>query len=133
MSKIIDLKDKLGNKLYPFSVIKQEKNENGEYVKYSNGDMVCRMTPTITIQTNEWATWGSIYSVDKNVSLPFPKEFIDTPILEVTKKGLSTEQGAMILSSMCEKDKISIISLGRGSVPARTTFTFNIVAYGKWK
>ena len=61
-------------------IVEKGSNENGNYIKYSNGVMICWYTQTISgAYTSFTENYGALYH---SLQLPvwnYPIEFIDTP------------------------------------------------------
>ena len=67
------------------SVVESGSNDNGSWIKYSDGTMICYKS-TGEIDMNITTPWGSLY--EGNISVGnLPAEFIETPTIFVTPFG----------------------------------------------
>ena len=58
------------------SVVENGSNNNGSWVKFADGTMICRFTQIINVSVNN--AWGSLYGTKCSVH-DYPQEFIDVP------------------------------------------------------
>ena len=111
------------------SVVESGSNDNGSWIKYSDGNMICRKT-TGEINVSITTPWGSLY--EGNVSLGnFPAEFIETPTISVTPfgSGMLIEQGGIDASETSWGNATCVRPNSVENVKAR----FYLMAIGKWK
>ena len=111
------------------SVVESGSNDNGSWIKYSDGNMICRKT-TGEINVSITTPWGSLY--EGNVSLGnFPAEFIETPTISVTPfgSGMLIEQGGIDASEISWGNATCVRPNSVENVKAR----FYLMAIGKWK
>jgi hypothetical protein len=60
-------------------IVESGNNSNGNYIKYSDGTMICTKLVTVTAQCS--TTWGSMYE-SENVSFgATPQTFIEVPMV----------------------------------------------------
>ena len=70
-----------------FDIVESGSNNNGEYIKFANGKMICSAVFTTPILT--W-TEDNILYMSQNVSLPdFPQTFVKKPIVMRTLQNLN--------------------------------------------
>lgn len=69
-------------KLNSINIIESGSNENGTYIKFADGTMICTGTKSFTGEA-DYTEDGSIYYKDVG-EYTFPIEFIETPIVNVT-------------------------------------------------
>ena len=116
-------------KNYAGVIVESGSNDNGSWIKYSDGNMICRKT-TGEISMSITTPWGSLY--EGNVSLGnFPAEFIETPTISVTPfgSGMLIEQGGIDASEISWGNATCVRPNSVENVKAR----FHLMAIGKWK
>ena len=116
-------------KNYAGVIVESGSNDNGSWIKYSDGTMICYKS-TGEIDMNITTPWGSLY--EGNVSLGnFPAEFIETPTISVTPfgSGMLIEQGGIDASKTSWGNITGVRPNSVENVKAR----FNLMAIGKWK
>ena len=112
-----------------YTTIESGSNDNGSWIKYSDGTMICRKT-TDEINMNITTAWSSLY--EGNVSLGnFPAEFIETPTISVIPfgSGMLIEQGGINASKTSWGNATCVRSNSAENVKAR----FYLTAIGNWK
>lgn len=109
------------------SIIDSGSNENGNYIKFSDGTMICWASIAKTFTTSQHPNVYYTSSADGFPSFMFPQNFISTPSIEVTNKGVNW-------CSVYDSNNTGF-SIVVYSVAARTSVssTFDYVALGKWK
>lgn len=114
------------------SVIESGSNENGSWVKWSDGTMICHcsITETITPSTQ----WGSLYYGRSQATINFPCEFVDIP--DCVTELVATSNTSFIPMNY-EAPKITKTSYS-GYAIARpnsnnTPVKFTVRAMGRWK
>lgn len=110
------------------TIVESGSNDNGSYIKYSDGTMMCYHT----ILPNEQNT---IYHYSYSF-WTFPMSFIDNPYIYCTPKEWGT---AMISVKTYIKDVYSarlmvhMLTLSSGVQVYDGTCEINVLAIGKWK
>ena len=111
------------------NIIESGSNENGNWIKYSDGTMICYQS--FTCNVNYSTKYGSGYYAEiTNEIKSFPVSFIETPKVSV---GLVTNYGigCALRDTNTEKCATNIFVY---TFASRTdTITLNIIAIGKWK
>ena len=107
-------------------IIQSGSNDNGNYIKYSDGTMICRGTVTIPVTTS---VWGSLYVCDWTGSISLPSTFINKPTINATS---STNSGA-ISKVIVTTNAITAISVFRGSEATGVNYPIDYIAIGRWK
>lgn len=111
------------------NVTKSGSNENGNYIKFDDGTMICTKTINANLTAN--STWGALFE-SESVSLGnSPQNFIDTPKLFLNPSGryciIEAPQGTTPTSFgntwVARPVKDTIANL----------YIINILAIGKWK
>lgn len=115
-------------------VVESGKNDNGTYIKFSDGTLICRGTKVITIDVNtQWA--GSIYFGNYTDEIPFPYTFIEAPDLTYNVNPAGNSGcffGAYGLFSIT-KTGFKNFSLFRPNSATSVVAKVNFIAIGKWK
>ena len=113
------------------AIVESGSNENGDYIKYSDGHMECYKTIIVT-GINITNKWGNLYENGSAIQLGnFAQTFKERPTVSLSK---SDGQGCWVQVH----DNISTTSAGRCYVASATnrsnaSLTFEIIAKGKWK
>ena len=100
------------------------------YIKYTDGTMICFMSYTTNTNINN--TWGNLYISSQITLNNYPVAFTTAPIVNLTVQG---SEGAMIMNgdqgTYARPPKVYLV---RGaSLSSSTNFYINITAIGKWK
>lgn len=112
-------------------IIESGSNTNGEWVKYSDGTMICTKKITFTNVVINTA-WGSVYeSASKFNFGDYAQEFIEIPNVSITLADGST----CFCESFSGRTKTAIGNtwLWKPAVEAKGTMTFDVIAIGRWK
>ena len=123
------VKDNLVNAINS-TIVESGTNENGTYIKYDNGIMICFKTITIT-GVNINGSWGTLYESGAIQLGDFAQTFKERPTVIIEK---SAGQGSWLELN----DNITTTSAGRCYVVSAVSstnksLTFEITAFGKWK
>ena len=111
------------------SVVERGSNDNGSWIKYSDGTMICYKS-TGEINMNLTTSWGSLYEGTINLG-NFPTEFIETPTISVTSfgSGMLIEQGGIDASKTSWGNITGVRPQSVTGAKAR----FYLIAIGRWK
>lgn len=113
-------------------IVESGSNDNGSWIKYSDGTMIC--TKTTSIITPITSPWGALYESGDVILGQFPQAFISNPRVSVTNNS-SSGAGALIEAVF----QVTTTSAGkcwlcRGtSRDSQTPYVLDIIAIGKWK
>ena len=112
------------------SVVESGSNTNGDYIKYSDGTMIC--TKKVSFVGLQFTiAWGSAYETPPVDLGDYAQEFVDIPLMFVS-----------CAQSTAAAEGLGNTKTGYGSVvfyrPIRTdattySYTFYLMAIGKWK
>ena len=111
-------------------IVESGSNDNGSWIKYSDGTMIC--TKTISIITPITSPWGALYESGDVILGQFPQAFISNPRVSVTN---NSSAGALIEAVM----GVTTTSAGkcwlcRGtSRDSQLPYVLDIIAIGRWK
>lgn len=113
---------------YVNGIVESGSNENGNWIKYIDGTMICTVSKTLSVAATN--AWGN-YFYRGGASLGnWPQEFIDIPVISVVN---ATDTGGMIVNVPgTTKTSIGEVFIGR---PTSSTFNclFNVTGIGRWK
>lgn len=107
-------------------IIESGSNDNGSWIKYADGTMICSGTFKVTFQLIEWS---HMYTADIDNPLTFPRSFTETPVCNITNIG---GYAYMISRCQCNSNGITYLSFARPNNTG-TEATFDYIAMGKWK
>ena len=116
-------------KIHNVPVIESGEDDNGSWIKYANGDMICCKTYTFSVLAFDKA-WGSVYETDYQDFGPTPQTFISKPRIYV-----NNGEGAM--AGIQGLNNVSVDSFGGTQlyrpVNGTASGSINLLAIGKWK
>lgn len=113
------------------SIIESGSNSNGNWIKYSDGTMICTNKIKFTNVVIKTA-WGVVYNTASTLNFgDYAQEFIEIPNVSITLADGAT----CFCTSFSGRTKKSIGStwLWKPVVEENGTMTFDIIAIGKWK
>ena len=123
------VKDNLVNAINS-TVVESGTNENGTYIKYDNGIMICFKTITIT-GVNINGSWGALYESGAIQLGDFAQTFSERPTIIIEK---SAGQGCWIeLNDNITTTSAGICYVVSAVSSTNKSLTFEITAFGKWK
>lgn len=112
------------------SVVKSGSNANGDYIKYSDGTMIC--TKKVSFVGLQFTTaWGNVYETPPVELGDYAQEFVDIPLMFITAA-----------TSTAVAEGVGNTKTGFGKVtfyrPIRTDYAdyrynFYLMAIGKWR
>ena len=110
-------------------IIESGSNSNGNYVKWSDGTMICYMNKLYS-NINITNTWGSVYETDPINLGNFPANFVNIPTVTASCTGYST---VFIEALNPSKTSLGASWFSRPSPMENTLTTISFIAIGKWK
>lgn len=112
-------------------IVESGSNDNGRWIKFSDGTMMCR--GIVTTGDVTFTAWGSLYQYEVP-SVSFPSSFIDVPHIDFTSNNPSTEYNYCLEAGTYQTTK-SETGIMRVVRPLATTGRIQIkwTAIGKWK
>ena len=114
---------------YVNSIIESGSNENGSYLKFSDGTLICYSTVTITTTIN--TAWGSMYE-SSQVSLgTTPYTFYGSFI--VTGTCVGTRSAFLENITDASVNSYGKTYLARPSSATSNDYKFQLIAIGRWK
>ena len=123
-------KDNLVNAINS-TIIESGTNNNGTYIKYADGTMIC--TKKVTGQAKITATWGNLYDTGDNPldlgnwAIPF----IDVPIVSTSFYG-GNGQWIEGFQTSPTKENVGKISIASATSKTANAY-YNVIGIGKWK
>lgn len=117
-------------------IIESGSNDNGSWIKYSDGTMICRNTFTVQAIINKPAG-GNWYYAQPNINKPFPQEFVgEYPQISIETVNYPDGSGdwGQIHMKYIDLTKISSVVF-KDTVSSDNSKTFNLsyIAIGRWK
>ena len=119
------------------SVVESGSNNNGSWIKFADGTMICRFTQIINVAVTN--AWGSLYGGKFSVH-DYPQEFIDIPETSITLVANNDGNYGGWIGNNGGTDDIRPTKKNIGEfVMLRPTTTSNgnykvqVIAIGKWK
>lgn len=113
------------------SVVESGSNANGNYIKYSDGTMICTKKVSFTNVVID-KTWGSAYETSSTFDFGnYAQAFIEIPRVSIDLSDGST----CFCETFLERTKTAIGStwLWKPTIEPGGTMTFDIIAIGKWR
>ena len=124
-----DFTTKINNLLGRVYIQESGSNSDGNYIKYSNGIMICYGAKTFTKDVT--SAWGSIYETATAFSLGnFPKAFIEKPSCIINCLAGTT---VWVESQNTTETVIGNTWVMRPVSTPNCNFTLSYIAIGKWK
>ena len=119
------------------SVVESGSNNNGSWIKFADGTMICKFTQIINVAVTN--AWGSLYGGKFSVH-DYPQEFIDIPEASITLVANNDGNYGGWIGNKGGTDDIRPTNKNVGEfVMLRPTTTSNgyykvqVIAIGKWK
>ena len=119
------------------SVVESGSNNNGSWIKFADGTMICRFTQIINVSVD--AAWGSLYGKKCSVH-DYPQDFINIPEASITLVANNDGNYGGWIGTNGGTDDIRPTNKNVGEfVILRPTTTSNayykvqVIAAGKWK
>jgi len=111
-----------------FNIIESGSNENGNYIKYSDGTMICYGVRSNTLANNNTQIGAMWYTDSVNLG-SFPVEFAEEPIINLYNIGAFTILEHLNLTS----ENIGNIYMGNGTKREASLQKTMFIAIGKWQ
>lgn len=112
------------------SEIESGSNENGNYIKYADGTMICTIRKTVTIAINQ--AWGNLYTGEVP-AFTYPVAFVSSPTINYTVSGGNSAMMMTWIGSTDSKTLTDRTALVRGTSATSQDYIVNITAIGRWK
>ena len=111
-------------------IIESGSNTNGNYVKYSDGTLICYKNVTVS---GTFQAWGSTFLTNEMSLGSFPYTFYASPIITVNP--INTDTAGAVLSVInTSTTSCGVVRVMRGtSLTGTQSFTFSVMAIGRWK
>ncbi len=110
-------------------IIESGSNANGNYIKYSNGTMICTKKVSFT-SLQFTSAWGNVYEASPVDLGDYAEEFSEIPLVFITAaQSTATPEGFGNT-----KTSFGTMTFYRPlKTTADYTYTFYLMAIGKWK
>ena len=119
------------------SVVESGSNNNGSWIKFADGTMICKFTQIINVAVNN--AWGSLYGGKFSVH-DYPQEFIDIPEASITLVANNDgNYGGWIGNNggtddiRPTKKNIGEFVMLRPTTNSNGIYKVQVIAIGKWK
>lgn len=118
---------------YINNIVESGNNDNGNWVKFEDGTMICTGTITATIDCTN--TWGTLYYGQNNDKYNFAQSFIKPPILNLqyTTTGAMSFIPIVYSGIVIDKDGFKRIEIARPNSVTNVGVKVYFIAIGKWK
>lgn len=118
---------------YINNIVESGNNDNGNWVKFEDGTMICTGTITATIDCTN--TWGTLYYGQNNDKYNFAQSFIKPPILNLqyTTTGAMSFIPIVYSGIVIDKDGFKRIEIARPNSVTNVSVKVYFIAIGKWK
>ena len=111
-------------------ILSSGSNANGEYIKFSDGTMICTKQVSFTAEIT--STWGNMYDTgNQTIDLGnYAQAFISVPKVSIT---MSSANGCW-LEGCDNRTTTSFGTIVLASATSKTAgVTYDLIAIGKWK
>jgi|GEM_PF-1311000 hypothetical protein len=117
---------------YINNIVESGSNDNGTWIKYTDGTMITYQNVNITISVTE--PWGGIFVGNYATPISFPQVFQEPPEVLIDLKftqgaGWRVDWDFPVITNSSIKN----IGVGRGTASDVSKFKATIFAIGKWK
>lgn len=115
-------------------IVESGSNANGEYIKFSDGTMICNKT--IEGSTDIETAWGSLFVSDDINLGNMPQQFTNRPTIIVDSHPKTGTQHFLVGSNSGEngsKNHFGYTAICRPNSRKAVYYIFDIFAIGKWK
>lgn len=118
---------------YINGIIESGNNSNGNWIKYTDGTMICTRTIAATIDCTN--SWGTLYYGQNNDKYNFAQSFIEPPILNLQYSTSEAISFIPIVYSgiVIDNDGFKRIEIARPNSVANVYVKVYVIAIGKWK
>lgn len=118
---------------YINNIVESGNNDNGNWVKFEDGTMICTRTITATIDCTN--AWGTLYYGQNNDKYNFAQSFIKPPILNLQYNTTGAMSFIPIVYSgiVIDNDGFKRIEITRPNSVANIGVKVYVIAIGKWK
>lgn len=119
-------------------IVESGSNENGSYIKYEDGTMICTMKKTCNWDMTKGTQWGSLYVWNNNDYIYFSKSFINIPIVNISIFQTTEDASCFMINyskPIIEKKFLMNVSVARPTLSTNNNVNvdFHITAIGRWK
>lgn len=109
-------------------IVESGTNDNGSWIKYSDGTMICSGSFTETVAVN--TAWGSLYSANISNPAVFPVAFTSVKSCIISNSGNSS---CILCRTNYSNSGITFLIIARPSSINSESFTFDYQVVGRWK
>ena len=123
---------------YVNGIVESGSNENGNWIKYNDGTMICTATKLFeNIDANN--SWGSLYETAELTLGNFPQQFISTPTgincIMITNTNTNNKGSAGFIEYIVETTNTSWgkTAIAKPVSSVASNIGLSLIAIGKWK
>ena len=117
-------------------VVESGSNNNGEWIKYANGTMICKGTWNIGAYTTGGNTIGNLWYGDINIWHQFPQPFVSRPTVNFDIYDIRNDFGGGLWVQK-KANSIETARFGGFRILSATNTSMNVsidfIAIGNWK
>lgn len=119
-------------------IIESGSNENGSWIKYADGNMICTMIRSANFDMTTGTEWGSLYVWAYDEFVFFPQEFVDIPIVNINEYPQTNATSSFLISynkPIMTNKYFGNIAVARPTLSTNNNaqIDFHLTARGKWK
>ena len=120
------------------SIIESGSNENGNWIKYSDGTMICTATKLFE-NVSVTNSWGSLYETPELLLGNFPQPFISTPeginCIMITNSNSSGKGSGGFVEYIVQTTDTSWgkTAIAKPTSSVAANIGLSLIAIGKWK
>lgn len=112
-------------------IVESGNNTNGNYIKYTDGTMICHFSKGLA--TTTCTQVANMYQYEFSNPFTFPVPFVDTPSVTISNGYVSSAASALIWAFQRNNVGIQSIKTLSPSNFSGQYVAFNYIAIGKWK
>lgn len=119
-------------------IVESGSNENGSWIKYADGTMICTMIRSANFDMTTGIQWGSLYVWNYDEHVLFPQRFVDIPIVNINEYPQTNGSSSFLINynkPVITVDSYVCIAVARPvlSTNNNAQIDFHFTARGRWK
>ena len=120
------------------SIIESGSNENGNWIKYNDGTMICTATKLFE-NVSVTNSWGNLYETEELILGNFPQPFISTPeginCIMITNSNSSGKGSGGFVEYIVQTTNTSWgkTAIAKPASSVAANIGLSLIAIGKWK
>ena len=123
---------------YVNGIVESGSNENGNWIKYSDGTMICTATKLFE-NVSVTNSWGNLYETEELILGNFPQPFISTPeginCIMITNSNSSGKGSGGFVEYIVQTTNTfwGKTAIAKPASSAAANIGLSLIAIGKWK